>query len=53
MLASGLVGIVLAVFLWANMPIASEWVLGILLGIMLVSEGAALAYVAWQVRTAA
>jgi uncharacterized membrane protein HdeD (DUF308 family) len=52
-LASGLVGIVLAVFLWANMPIASEWVLGILLGIMLVSEGAALAYLAWQVRTAA
>jgi uncharacterized membrane protein HdeD (DUF308 family) len=52
-LASGLVGIVLAVFLWANMPIASEWVLGILLGIMLVSEGAALAFLAWQVRTAA
>jgi len=51
-LASGLVGIVLAVFLWANMPIASEWVLGILLGIMLVSEGAALAYLAWQVRAA-
>lgn len=49
-LASGLVGIVLAVYLWANMPVASEWVLGILLGIMLVSEGAALAYLAWQVR---
>lgn len=50
-LASGLVGILLAVYLWANMPIASEWVLGILLGIMLVSEGAALAYLAWRVRT--
>ncbi len=50
-LASGLVGILLAVYLWANMPIASEWVLGILLGIMLVSEGAALAYLAWKVRT--
>ena len=50
-LASGLVGIVLAVYLWANMPIASEWVLGILLGIMLISEGAALAYLAWKVRT--
>jgi uncharacterized membrane protein HdeD (DUF308 family) len=49
-LASGMVGILLAVYLWANMPIASEWVLGILLGIMLVSEGAALAYLAWQVR---
>jgi uncharacterized membrane protein HdeD (DUF308 family) len=50
-LASGIVGIVLAVYLWANMPIASEWVLGILLGIMLISEGAALAYLAWKVRT--
>lgn len=50
-LASGIVGILLAVYLWANMPIASEWVLGILLGIMLISEGAALAYLAWQVRT--
>jgi uncharacterized membrane protein HdeD (DUF308 family) len=50
-LGSGLVGIVLAVYLWANMPIASELVLGILLGIMLISEGAALAYLAWKVRT--
>src|SRR3990170_4256190 len=39
-LASGLVGIVLAVYLWANMPVSAEWVLGILLGIMLISEGA-------------
>jgi uncharacterized membrane protein HdeD (DUF308 family) len=50
-LGSGLVGIALAVYLWANMPIASELVLGILLGIMLISEGAALAYLAWKVRT--
>ncbi len=50
-LASGLVGLLLAVYLWANMPIASEWVLGVLLGIMLISEGAALAYLAWKVRT--
>jgi uncharacterized membrane protein HdeD (DUF308 family) len=51
-LASGIVGIVLAVYLWANMPVASEWVLGVLLGILLVSEGAALAYLAWKVREA-
>jgi uncharacterized membrane protein HdeD (DUF308 family) len=50
-LASGIVGIVLAVILWSNMPIASEWVLGVLLGVMLISEGAALAYLAWIVRT--
>lgn len=51
-LASGLVGIMLAVFLWANMPISAEWVLGVLLGIQLICEGAALAYLAWKVRTA-
>ena len=50
-LASGLVGIVLAVYLWANIPVSSEWVLGVLLGIQLVCEGAALAYLAWHVRT--
>jgi uncharacterized membrane protein HdeD (DUF308 family) len=50
-LASGIVGILLAVILWSNMPLASEWLLGILLGVMLVSEGAALAYLAWMVRT--
>jgi uncharacterized membrane protein HdeD (DUF308 family) len=49
-LASGIVGIVLAVYLWANMPVSSEWVLGVLLGILLVSEGVALAYLAWRVR---
>jgi uncharacterized membrane protein HdeD (DUF308 family) len=49
-LASGLVGIVLAVYLWANMPVASEWVLGVLLGIQLIAEGAALTYLAWMVR---
>ena len=50
-LASGLVGIVLAVYLWANMPVSAEWVLGFLLGILLICEGAALAYLAWKVRT--
>jgi len=49
-LGSGLVGILLAVYLWANMPVSSEWVLGVLLGILLVSEGVALAYLAWKVR---
>ena len=49
-LASGLVGIILAFILWANMPVAADWVLGLMLGILLVSEGAALTYLAWQVR---
>jgi uncharacterized membrane protein HdeD (DUF308 family) len=48
---SGVVGILLGAYLWANMPLSSEWVLGVLLGIQLICEGAALAYLAWMVRT--
>jgi uncharacterized membrane protein HdeD (DUF308 family) len=51
-LASGLVGVVLGVYLLMNMPVSAEWVLGALLGIQLICEGAALAYLAWQVRSA-
>lgn len=51
-LASGLVGIVLAFLLWANMPLTSDWLLGLMLGVLLVSEGTALTYLAWQVRNA-
>ncbi|MEZ5829299.1 MAG: HdeD family acid-resistance protein [Hyphomicrobiales bacterium] len=50
-LGSGLVGILLSLILWANMPLSSEWVLGVLLGVLLVCEGAALTYLAWHVRT--
>jgi uncharacterized membrane protein HdeD (DUF308 family) len=50
-LLSGVIGLLLGAYLWANMPLSSEWVLGILLGIMLISEGAALAYLAWMVRS--
>ena len=42
-LLSGIIGILLGAYLWANMPVASEWVLGVLLGIQLIVEGAALA----------
>ena len=38
-LASGLVGIVLALYLFANLPVTAEWVLGFLLGILLVVGG--------------
>ena len=51
-LGSGLVGILLALVLWANMPLTADWVLGLMLGILLVCEGAALTYLAWHVRTA-
>lgn len=49
-LGAGIVGILLAVYLWANLPVDSAWVLGVLLGILLIAEGAALTYLAWRVR---
>lgn len=50
-LLSGVIGLLLGAYLWANMPLSSEWVLGVLLGIQLIAEGAALAYLAWMVRS--
>jgi uncharacterized membrane protein HdeD (DUF308 family) len=49
-LASGLIGIALSVYLWANRSTVSEWMLGVLLGVLLVVEGAALTSLAWRVR---
>lgn len=49
-LLSGIVGILLAMLLWASMPVTAAWLLGVLLGIELISEGAALGYLAWRVR---
>jgi uncharacterized membrane protein HdeD (DUF308 family) len=49
-LVSGAIGILLAFYLWASLPITAIWLLGVLLGIQLISEGAALGYLAWQVR---
>jgi uncharacterized membrane protein HdeD (DUF308 family) len=49
-LASGLVGIVLALILWANLPVTALWLIGVLLGINLISVGAAIGYLAWQMR---
>ena len=45
-----MVGIVLALILWANLPDTALWLIGVLLGINLISVGAAIAYLAWQVR---
>ena len=50
LLASGLVGILLALILWASLPVTALWLVGVLLGINLISVGAAIAYLAWQVR---
>jgi uncharacterized membrane protein HdeD (DUF308 family) len=48
--ASGLIGILLAFYLWANTPVTAIWLLGVLLGIELICEGAALGRMAWQAR---
>jgi len=49
-LASGVVGILVALYLWASLPVTAIWLLGVLVGIQLICEGAALGYLAWKVR---
>jgi uncharacterized membrane protein HdeD (DUF308 family) len=49
-LVSGIVGILLAFYLWASIPVSAAWLLGLLLGIELICEGAAITHLAWQVR---
>ena len=51
-LASGLVGIILSCVLWANMPLTAGWVLGLMLGLLLITEGVGLTYLAWNVHKA-
>jgi uncharacterized membrane protein HdeD (DUF308 family) len=50
-LGSGIIGILVALYLWSNLPVTAIWLLGVLLGITLIAEGAALGYLAWKVRT--
>ncbi len=52
MLASGLVAVACALVLFAQLPQAATWLLGLLLGIELVSVGGAQAYLAWRIRSA-
>ena len=49
-LLSGIVGVVLSFILLARTPVTALWLLGVLLGIQLISEGAALGKLAWQAR---
>jgi uncharacterized membrane protein HdeD (DUF308 family) len=50
-LVSGIVAIPVALYLWASFPVTAIWLLGVLLGIQLICEGAAIGYLAWQVRS--
>lgn len=49
-LGGGVVAVLCSIILFANMPQASEWLLGFLLGIQLIAEGGAQAYMAWRIR---
>ncbi len=49
-LASGIVGVLLGVYLFASLPLTATWLLGLLFAIQLLSEGAALTYMTWNVR---
>ena len=51
-LGSGIVGLLLGVILFAQMPVSAAWLLGLLVGIQMVTEGAALAWMAWHIRHA-
>ena len=51
-LASGIVGVVLSALLWANLPVTAVWLIGLLLGLQLISVGASIGYLAWHVRRA-
>ncbi|MCP4382921.1 MAG: HdeD family acid-resistance protein [Hyphomicrobiales bacterium] len=51
-LASGVLGIVLSVVLWGSLPGTAAWLIGLLIGIELIGEGAAIALLAWRVRQA-
>lgn len=49
-LASGIVEIVIAIIILVGMPITALWLIGVLLGVALISEGAAMAWLAWNIR---
>ena len=52
-LASGILAIVLAVILWNSMPVTAGWLIGLLLGVNLITEGMALAGLVWTAKKAA
>ena len=51
-LASGVLAVVLAVILWGSMPVTAAWLIGLLLGVNLITEGMALAALVWTAKSA-
>jgi uncharacterized membrane protein HdeD (DUF308 family) len=52
-MASGVLAVVLAVILWNSMPVTAGWLIGLLLGINLITEGMALGALVWNAKKAA
>jgi uncharacterized membrane protein HdeD (DUF308 family) len=52
LLASGFVGVVIAMVLAANLGTAAQWLLGTLVGVYLITAGGSLGYLAWNLRRA-
>lgn len=50
LVASGVLGVVLGVLLAANLGAASEWLIGLLLGLHLLATGGAMGWMAWKLR---
>jgi uncharacterized membrane protein HdeD (DUF308 family) len=51
-LGAGALSVVVAFILYASLTSVSLWLLGLLLGVQLIAEGSALAYLAWDLRRA-
>ena len=49
-LASGAATMILAMVLWSMLPLSAAWLIGLFLGVTLISQGVALAYFAWTLR---
>jgi uncharacterized membrane protein HdeD (DUF308 family) len=49
-LGSGVIGILLSLYLWSSIPVSAIWLLGVVIGIELIAEGVALGTMAWQAR---
>lgn len=49
-MASGALGVLLSAYLLFNAQQSAMWLLGVLLGINLISQGLALGYFAWRIR---
>jgi uncharacterized membrane protein HdeD (DUF308 family) len=49
-LASGILAVLISLFLWARLPVTALWLIGMLVGIELIVEGIAVSAIAWRMR---